>query len=114
MSATGGDNGAGIGSGWESADVAVHIAEGTVNVEGGSHGAGIGNGKGNTDDVAILATRGVKKNKDPFPVDQIKPLGVELGQTGTIDITGGSVRLSLENAKWIYDHFSKGTIVYSF
>jgi lipoprotein-anchoring transpeptidase ErfK/SrfK len=31
-----------------------------------------------------------------------------------VHITGGSVRLSFENAKWVYDHFSKGTIVYSY
>ena len=90
ITATGGSNAAGIGSGYQGNCGAIEISGGTVEATGGENGAGIGSG-GYSNCGAITITAGVTRVTATKGNDATNSIGAGSGGTcGTVTI-GGTV-----------------------
>jgi len=90
ITATGGNNAAGIGSGFRDSNCgAIEISGGTVEATGGENGAGIGSGGNGSNCGAITITTGVTKVKATMGAGAPNSIGKgNGGSCGTVTIGG--------------------------
>ena len=90
MEATGGDNAAGIGSGYDGASCGdIEISGGTVTATGGDNAAGIGSGFNGTSCGAIMIADGVTSVTATKGTNATNSIGAgNSGTCGTVTIGG--------------------------